>query len=78
MERSGSIARRIRAFRKLKGLTQLELAEKVNISIAVIGSIERGTRKPDERILLRIAEALDVSLEELTGAEAQNLIQRPH
>lgn len=78
MERSSSIARRIRAFRKLKGLTQLELAEKVNISIAVIGSIERGTRKPDERILSRIAEALDVSLEELTGTETQNLIQRPH
>jgi len=62
-----SIASRIRAFRKLKGLTQQELSDKVNISISVIGSIERGTRKPDERILSRIADVLGVSLDELVG-----------
>lgn len=62
-----SIARRIRAFRKLKGLTQLQLSEKVAISISVIGSIERGTREPDERILVRIADELGVTIEELIG-----------
>lgn len=67
MEINTSIARRIRAFRKLKGLTQLELSEKVNISIAVIGSIERGTRVPEVRVLRAIAEVLGVSIEELKG-----------
>lgn len=64
-----SIARRVRAFRKLKGLTQVELSEKMNVSIAVIGAIERGTRRPDERILGRIAEVLGVSIDELTGSK---------
>jgi len=62
-----SIARRVRAFRKLKGLTQCELSKRVDISIAVIGSIERGTRKPDERILGRIADELGVTIDELIG-----------
>lgn len=64
-----SIARRVRAYRKLKGLTQVELSEKMNVSIAVIGAIERGTRRPDERILGRIAEVLGVSIDELTGSK---------
>lgn len=64
-----SIARRIRAFRKLKGLTQMELSEKMNVSIAVIGAIERGTRRPDDRILSRIAEVLGISIDELIGNE---------
>ncbi len=67
---AGPIAKRVRAFRKLKGYTQLELSEKVNISIAVIGSIERGTRNPDENILHRIAEVLGISIEELKGPYA--------
>lgn len=70
MEINTSIARRIRAFRKLKGLTQLELSEKVNISIAIIGSIERGTRVPEERVLQAIAQVLGVSIEELKGNES--------
>ncbi|UUZ82154.1 helix-turn-helix transcriptional regulator [Paenibacillus sp. P26] len=42
MDKSTAIAQRIRAFRKLKGYTQNELAEKLDVSIAVLGSIERG------------------------------------
>jgi len=71
MEKS-SISRRVRAFRKLKGMTQMELSERTAISIAVIGSIERGTRKPDEQVLSKIAGVLGVSLEELQGADVQS------
>jgi len=71
MEKS-SISRRVRAFRKLKGMTQIELSERTAISIAVIGSIERGTRKPDEQVLSKIAGVLGVSLEELQGADVQS------
>jgi len=38
----------------------------------VIGSIERGTRKPDEQVLSKIAGVLGVSLEELQGADVQS------
>jgi transcriptional regulator with XRE-family HTH domain len=60
-----AMAQRIRAFRKLKGYTQTELAKLVGVSIAIIGSVERGTRKADHRIIERIAEALKVDKEEL-------------
>ena len=44
MEKS-SLAQRIRAFRKFKGYTQNELADLLGVSIAILGAIERGTRK---------------------------------
>jgi transcriptional regulator with XRE-family HTH domain len=59
------IAQRIRAFRKLKGYTQLELADQMGVSISILGSIERGMRKPDPKTLKRIAEVLGIELEEL-------------
>lgn len=60
-----ALAHRIRAFRKLKGYTQNELAELMGVSIAILGSIERGTRKVDTRMLQKIAEALKVDADEL-------------
>lgn len=64
-----ALAHRLRAFRKLKGYTQTEFADKLGVSVAIVGTIERGTRKPDARILRKIAEVLGVDQEELTGSE---------
>lgn len=58
------LARRIRAFRKLKGLTQQSLAEQTGISLAMLGMIERGTRVPTEEQLVKIADVLAISLSE--------------
>jgi transcriptional regulator with XRE-family HTH domain len=58
-------AGRIRAFRKLKGFTQNELAEKIGVSVAVLGSIERGTRRPDAKLLRSIADALGINKDEI-------------
>ncbi|MFF2484483.1 helix-turn-helix domain-containing protein [Paenibacillus sp. NPDC058071] len=60
------LAQRVRAFRKLKGYTQQELAKVMGISVAVLGSLERGTRKADAKLLTSIADTLGVSYEELT------------
>jgi len=65
MEYAKQLARRIRAFRKLKRLTQSELAETVGVSIAIIGAIERGARKADNKLMEAIAEALGVEMKEL-------------
>lgn len=65
MEYAKQLARRIRAFRKLKRLTQTELAESVGVSIAVIGAVERGVRKADNGLIESIAEALGVELKDL-------------
>lgn len=59
------MGRRIRAFRKLKGLTQQELAERIGVSLAVLGAVERGNRRLDNQILDKIAYALGISIQEL-------------
>lgn len=63
------LALRIRAFRKLKGYTQHQLADVLDVSVAVLGSIERGTRRADTKMLARIAEALGVTIAEIRGDE---------
>lgn len=61
----GQLAKRIRAFRKLKGMTQADLAKQLNISISIIGAIERGNREPDAKLLEAIAQALRIDVEDI-------------
>ncbi|CAH1225612.1 hypothetical protein PAECIP111892_05635 [Paenibacillus auburnensis] len=61
------MGRRVRAFRKLKGYTQQELADSVGISLAVLGAVERGNRRLEDKILNKIADVLGVSAEELAN-----------
>jgi transcriptional regulator with XRE-family HTH domain len=62
-------SRRIRAFRKLKGFTQEGLAKELNVSVSVLGEVERGNRVPDEDFVIRVAEALNISVKELMPEE---------
>jgi transcriptional regulator with XRE-family HTH domain len=57
--------RRIRAFRKLKGFTQEGFAKEIGVSVSLLGEIERGNRQPTEDLLLKAAEALRITREEL-------------
>ncbi|WP_150275608.1 helix-turn-helix domain-containing protein [Paenibacillus tepidiphilus] len=59
------IGLRVRAFRKLKGYTQQELADYVGVSLAVLGAVERGNRRLEDKILNKIADVLDMSVAEL-------------
>ncbi|HSU79825.1 MAG TPA: helix-turn-helix transcriptional regulator [Candidatus Angelobacter sp.] len=59
--------RRIRAFRKLKGFTQAELAKSVGVSLSILGEIERGNRLPNEQMIHRVSEALNITVEELNA-----------
>lgn len=63
--------RRIRAFRKLKGFTQESLAKVLNVSVSVLGEVERGNRTPDEDFVSRVAEALNISVEELMPVDTE-------
>ncbi|WP_100374409.1 helix-turn-helix domain-containing protein [Bacillus sp. FJAT-45037] len=60
-----SWGRRIRAFRKLKGYTQQTFAKEVGMSVSVLGEIERGNRQPDEQILARVTEVLNITRQDL-------------
>jgi transcriptional regulator with XRE-family HTH domain len=61
--------RRIRAYRKLKGFTQEGFAKELGVSVSIIGEIERGNRLPTTDLIVRIAVALKISVEDLTPPE---------
>jgi len=56
---------RVRELRLSKGLSQEELAFRVNIHRTYIGGIERGERNPSLKNIAAIANALGVTLSEL-------------
>lgn len=60
------IGQRVRKFRLEKKLTQEKLSELADISLSFLGHIERGTRKMSVDTLLKLANALDVSPNDLT------------
>ncbi|MFS0673888.1 helix-turn-helix domain-containing protein [Ornithinibacillus sp. 179-J 7C1 HS] len=70
MEKS-RIGKRIKAFRKLKGFTQIDFAKELDVSINILGSIERGTREVPEELCEQIAETLKIDLEELKGLKEE-------
>lgn len=59
------LGRRIRGLRRLKGFTQQELAEKIDISVSMLSHIERGLKKPRPYLLEKVASTLRVPPEEL-------------
>ena len=62
---TSSVANNIRAIRKKKGITQGELAKETSLSRNTIVNFETDKRDPRVKDLKRIANALNVSLEEL-------------
>ncbi|MCD7751580.1 MAG: helix-turn-helix domain-containing protein [Lachnospiraceae bacterium] len=63
-----SLGNRIQQLREERGLTQEELATKTDISIKHISVLERGLKEPRLTTFLTIAEALDVTPNELLSA----------
>jgi len=51
----------IRKYRELNGLTQKQLAEKLNISSARLSNWEIGINRPDVDMLAKLCEILNVS-----------------
>ncbi len=58
---------RLKELRKLRALSQDELAGAAGIGRATLSRIERGETGAHGRTLRRLAEALSVSVEELVG-----------
>ena len=60
-----AIGRRIKAARMKQGMTQEELAEHVQVSTAHISKIETAYTKPSFQVVVDIANALQISIDEL-------------
>lgn len=59
----------ILSLRKEKGWTQLELAEKLNVTDKAVSKWERGVGFPDIKMIEPIAEVFDVSILEIMRSE---------
>ncbi len=63
------IGKFISVCRKEKGLTQMQLAEKLNITNRAVSKWETGKSVPDASIMLDLCEILDISVNELLSGE---------
>lgn len=73
------LGERLRAARNKANLTQEQLSDRSHVSIKHIAGIEKGQKNPSFEILQALAEALDLSLDNLIeknlSAEEQGLNQ---
>lgn len=64
-EQDYRLGRKIQKIRKEKGLTQEQLAEKVKVSTTFIGYVETGYRRPNLKMVYKIARALDAKVKDI-------------
>jgi len=60
---------RIRAFRQSRGMSQADLAVKAGVSLPLISNIEHGKTKMQLETFVKVAEALQVSSDQLLRAD---------
>lgn len=58
---------KLKAVRKLKGLTQLDLSKKISVSKGTISAYEQGLSYPSIETLVKICDILDTSSDYLLG-----------
>lgn len=68
-----SFHERLQKIRKLRGLSQEELAIRIGTQGPAIGRYERGIAKPTIEVAAKIAKTLEVSLDYLTGIADEQL-----
>ena len=65
------ISARVVEFRKRKGLTQEQLAEKMNVSRGVLAGVESGMRGPSKEMAKKLSVFFEVPVELFLFEEAQ-------
>ena len=73
----GEIGANIKTLRLAKGLQQKEVASMTGVSVSQYGRIENGLTKSSIVVLLRMAEALEVSLDMLIYGEKTEIDKEP-
>ena len=67
MKKPGAIGEKIRKARLARGLTQAELGEKIGVSQRMVTYYEVRGVSPAPELLVKLARALGVSVEDLVG-----------
>ena len=63
------LGERIRYYRTLKGLTQIELAKKLGVASRYIGNIERGLKRPSLNMQVEICRFFGISMADILPIE---------
>jgi XRE family transcriptional regulator, regulator of sulfur utilization len=72
-----SLGERVQSLRTDRGLTLRELADRSDVSVSMLSSVERGEKAPTVVVLDRIASGLDVTLASLVaGPDVERVIVR--
>ena len=69
------IGENIKTARKLKGLSQRALAEQLGIAFQNLSVWENGKGAPSAKYLMKLAEILDISLDQLTSPEGITMVE---
>ncbi|MCH5186876.1 MAG: helix-turn-helix transcriptional regulator [Oscillospiraceae bacterium] len=73
-----TIGEALRAAREKAGLTQTELAQKMNVTVSCVSQYERDRRNPGTRQLEKFADALGISYDVLLVSKIDDLTQSRH
>lgn len=71
-----TIGENIKKYRKAKGFTQKELAESVGVAAITIQQYERNVREPKMDTVVRLAQALGISVADLYGSCITDFVER--
>ena len=70
---------RIAHLRKIHGMSQCELASRINVSTSALGMYEQNRREPSLAVLIKLAQELNATTDYLlTGALKQESILQSH
>ncbi|MCP4504649.1 MAG: helix-turn-helix transcriptional regulator [Deltaproteobacteria bacterium] len=71
VEEDETLGQRLARYRRERGFTQIELAEKMQSIQTLISDYERDQLRPHPEMLVKFAAALEVSADELLGLKKQ-------
>jgi transcriptional regulator with XRE-family HTH domain len=63
---------RIKEFRLIKGIRQIDLASYLNVSQSTLSNWERNVHDPDSESLIRLSNILDTSVDMILGVPELN------
>lgn len=68
-----SVGQKIAQYRRLRNITQTELATRLNVHQTQIARWEKDRARPRQDYIGQLAQVLEIPIQELTAAEAQDL-----
>ena len=69
------IGKIIKKYRKEKGYTQFQMAEKIGVSEFYISALETGSRKPGRETLIKLSNEMNMPIESLLELEIEQSIR---